>query len=463
MHPAMPAPNQTSSASAHIPRALVRYYLGIREAVRRAGARRAGADAPVVALDLPERPDSGFERFAEATDIALTEVAAGLHVLDLMRNPGTRTTKSIASLTMVARAVNHIRTTGERLVLLTPTSGNKGTALRDAVARAYASGFATPDELRLVVVAPAASRPKLRGGPLSGDPALRALNPVVVADLAEPGGVKQLAADALAAVVPWLADKTGFTCWYTLDLDNYRTADVVRAFAEAELAPITRDSPPRWHAHAVSSAYGLLGYHTGHRLLTDGAYPALPAPAWHPGFLLVQQLATPHMVVSAIGRPVSEYAHDPGTGTWRQAGAVDLAFPAVTDDPAEVLDATFYTKNPPTSAEIDPLIARYGGGGVVVSRRECLDRFDVVRALAATAGVPICQDPAQIREWSLVKVLTGVLVARERGLVPPGTQIIAHASGYYTDELVPPLDPAHTTVVRTASDVAEALTAAALA
>lgn len=453
----MSVENQTTDA--RIPRALVRYYAGVRTALRCAAARR---ETPAVALELPEHPDESFHRFADVTDIGLTEVDTGLHLLDLMRNPGTRTTKSVASLTMIARAVHHIRTTGERLVLLTPTSGNKGTALRDAVARAYASGFATPDELRLVVVAPAASRAKLRGGPLSEDPQLRAANPVVIADVDRPAGVKQLATDVLAEVSPWLAGKTGFTCWYTLDLDNYRTADVVRAFAEAELAPITPGSPPRWHAHAVSSGYGLLGYHFGHELLTSGAYPAFPAPAWHPGFLLVQQLATADMVVSALGREPRRYAPGPG-GAWRQEGAADPAFPAITDDPGEVLDATFYTKNPPTSAAIDPIIARHGGGGIVVSRRECLDRFATVRALAANAGIAIVADPALIREWSLVKVLTGVLVARERGLVPAGTEIIAHASGYYTDELLPPLDPAHTTAAVTAADLAEALTAAALA
>ncbi|NEE51635.1 hypothetical protein G3M55_44405, partial [Streptomyces sp. SID8455] len=87
------------------------------------------------------------------------------------------TTKTFASLHIVARAVQHIRQTGEPLLLTTPTSGNKGTALRDAVARAYAAGLATPEELRVLTVAPAHSRSKLRDGPLSADPALRAANP----------------------------------------------------------------------------------------------------------------------------------------------------------------------------------------------------------------------------------------------------------------------------------------------
>src|SRR5207249_3727973 len=51
--------------------------------------------------------------------------------LDLARNPGTQTTKTFASLLIVARAVTHIRRTGESVMIVTPTSANKGVALRD--------------------------------------------------------------------------------------------------------------------------------------------------------------------------------------------------------------------------------------------------------------------------------------------------------------------------------------------
>ncbi|MFD8204015.1 DUF6002 family protein [Streptomyces sp. NPDC059701] len=436
--------------------ALARHHAGLQAAARRLTALR-DASAPLpVPLVLPE-PDEVSRRFTDVTDVALTRLAEDLYLLDLMRSPGTRTTKTFASLTMVARAVDHVRRTGERIVFLTPTSGNKGSALRDAVARAYATGFARPEELRVVMVAPSASTAKLRGGPLSEDSALRAANPVALADVDTPAGVKDLAREVVDQYAEEALAGTGFRCWYTLDLDNYRVADSVRAFAEAELLPLLPDSPPRWHAHAVSSGYGLLGYHLGHQVLTDGLHPGLPAPARHPGFFLVQQLATADMVVSTLGREVPRYTHDPAAALWRQSG--DPAFPTVTDDPAEVLDPTFYTKRPVTSRDIDPLIARHGGGGVVVSRRECLDRLDRVRDLAAGAGVTIDGDPARIREWSLIKVLTGVLIARERGLVPPGTQIVAHASGYYTDETVPPLAVEHTEPVRTAQELAKVLTA----
>lgn len=440
--------------------ALAHYHAGVQAAARHLTARRDAAAPLPVPLALPEA-DAAFTRFTDVTDLVLSRLDEGLYLLDLMRSPGTRTTKAFASLTMVARAVAHIRRTGERVVFLTPTSGNKGSALRDAVARAYATGFASPDELRVVMVAPAASTAKLRGGPLSDDFALRGANPVALADVDTPAGVKDLAKEVVDTYADEALAGTGFRCWYTLDLDNYRVADSVRAFAEAELLPLAPDSPPRWHAHAVSSAYGLLGYHLGHQVLADGLYPRLAAPARHPGFFLVQQLATPDMVVSALGRDVPRYTRDTGGGPWRQSG--DPAFPAVTDDPAEVIDPTFYTKKPVTSAAIDPLIARHGGGGIVVSRRECLDHFDRVRDLAARAGVAIDADPARIREWSLIKVLTGVLMARERGLVPPGTEIVAHASGYYTDATLPPLPVEHTEPVRTAPELAKVLTAAVCA
>ncbi|MER5300786.1 DUF6002 family protein [Streptomyces lasiicapitis] len=437
--------------------ALAHYHSGVQAAAKYLTDRRGSAGPLPVPLALPEA-DEAFTRFTDVTDLVLTRLDEELYLLDLMRSPGTRTTKAFASLTMVARAVDHIRRTGERVVFLTPTSGNKGSALRDAVARAYATGFASPDELRVVMVAPAASTAKLRGGPLSDDSALRGANPLALADVDTPAGVKDLAKEVVDAYADEALAGTGFRCWYTLDLDNYRVADSVRAFAEAELLPLTADAPPRWHAHAVSSAYGLLGYHLGHQVLADGLYPKLAAPARHPGFFLVQQLATPDMVVSALGRDVPRYSQDPAAGVWRQSG--DPAFPAVTDDPAEVLDPTFYTKNPVTSAAIDPLIGKHGGGGVVVSRRECLDRFDRVRDLAARAGVDIDADPSRIREWSLIKMLTGILVGRERGLIAPGTEVVAHASGYYTDETLPPLPVEHTEPVRTAPELAKVLSAA---
>jgi hypothetical protein len=46
---------------------------------------------------------------------------------------------------------------------------------------------------------------------------------------------------------------------------------------------------------------------------------------------------------------------------------------------------------------------------------------------------PLPEDPARLREWSAVMALTGALNAIERGIVPPGHEIVLHGSGYYTD------------------------------
>ncbi|MGG8406856.1 DUF6002 family protein [Streptomyces sp. 12297] len=435
--------------------ALDRYFEEIRTAARKVTAERTtAADIP---LELAAKNPS-FAKFTEVTDIGLTQVDARTHILDLMRNPGARTTKTMASLLMIARAADHIRRTGERVLLFTPTSGNKGTALRDAVARAHATGLATPDELRIVMLAPEASRTKLRDCALTADQALRTANPVTLARVEQPADVKLLSSEVVRRHATEILDTTGFRVWYTLDLDNYRIADAARAFAEAELLPITADSAPRVHVHSVSSAFGLLGYHLGHRLLTEGL-PGHAVPARHPGFHLVQQLATADMVTSLLGTKVPDYTYDEAAGVWRQDSMAE--FPAVTDDPEEVIDPTFYTKEPATRTQLNEIVARHGGGGIVVSRRECLEHFAHVRELAAAAGIEIAADPSLIREWSLVKALTGVLISRERGLLAPDTDVVVHGSGYYSDALLPALREEHLTRVATVDDLARAVLAAA--
>ncbi|MFC7585144.1 DUF6002 family protein [Nonomuraea antimicrobica] len=256
---------------------------------------------------------------------------------------------------------------------------------------------------------------------------------------------------------------TGFRLWYTLDLDNYRVADAARAFAEAELMPITAGSRPRVHAHAVSSAYGLLGYHLGHRVLTERRHP-LPVPAWHPGFFLVQQLSTPDMVLSLTKGGTSRSLlprYRAEADLWRQSA--DPAFPEVTADPAEEIDPTFYTSAPPTSPQINGLIGRWGGGGVVVSRHECLRHYDDVRVLVGRAGVSLPEDPSVIREWSLVKAFTGALVGMERGLLDPGVDVVVHASGFYSDQVLPPLGVQDSTPVGGEAELVKLLMATAAA
>lgn len=451
----MPAVGQAAVTGQVVRNVLDRYFQLIRAAARKAEAARTAPG--LIPLEMDAKP-AAFTRFTEVTDVGLTQIRPQLYLLDLMRNPGARTTKTVASLLMIARAAAHIRRTGERVLLVTPTSGNKGTALRDAVARAYETGLATPDELRIVMLAPEASRSKLRDCPLTGEQSLRTANPVVVADVERPGDVKELSREVVERSAAEILETTGFRIWYTLDLDNYRIADAVRAFVEAELLPVTERSAPRLHAHAVSSAFGLLGYHLGHQLLGDGA-TGLPEPALHPGFFLVQQLATADMVTSLLGTKAPQYTYDEAAGLWRQSTTPE--FPAVTDHPREVIDATFYTKEPPTRTQVNEIVARHGGGGVVVSRRECLEKFGEVRSLAADAGISIAADPSLIREWSLVKAITGVLVARERSLIAADTDVVVHASGYYSDELLAPLRDEHLTRAATVDDLAKVVLAAA--
>lgn len=451
----MPTMGQAAVTGQVVRNVLDRYFHQLQATAHMAAATRTAP--PLIPLEMDTKP-AVFTRFTEVTDVGLTQVRPQLYLLDLMRNPGARTTKTVASLLMIARAASHIRRTGERVLLVTPTSGNKGTALRDAVVRAYETGLATPDELRIVMVAPEASRSKLRDCPLTAEPTLRTANPVVVADVERPGDVKLLSSEVVERSAAETFDTTGFRIWYTLDLDNYRIADAARAFVEAELLPVTEQSSPRLHAHAVSSAFGLLGYHLGFQLLND-LTSGLPTPARHPGFFLVQQLATADMVTSLLGMNVPEYTLDEESGLWRQSLLPE--FPAVTDHPQEVIDATFYTKEPSTRTQVNKIIAQHGGGGVVVSRRECLDKFKEVRSLASDAGITIAADPSLIREWSLVKAITGVLVARERNLIAADTDVVVHCSGYYSDELLVPLRDEHLSRVATADDLVKVVLTAA--
>jgi hypothetical protein len=136
------------------------------------------------------------------------------------------------------------------------------------------------------------------------------------------------------------------------------------------------DRSRRWHAHSVSSAYGLLGHHFGVSLLPNDPNPS--------GYFLVQHLATPDTVLSlhrgGTDRSLlPEYHHDPVAGLFRQD--TDPRFPYTTMDPGENLEPTFYTRTPVTSQPMNEIIRRQGGGGIVVSLHECLQRYAQIRRL----------------------------------------------------------------------------------
>lgn len=430
--------------------ALTHYHAELSHSLAVLEHHRAAGDVFSPAFRLPE-PSSALEEFFSASEIAVTELPRyhghRLRLLDLMRNPATRTTKTLASLTIVARAVRHITETGDRIMIVTPSSANKATALRDAVHRAIACGLVTSDQLQITSVVPGASVGKLWASPLSEDVSLRRRNPLVVHECAEPASVKDLATAFATGHAERLHQQYGIRVWYTLGLDNYRAADMVRAFAERDLLPT--DQSARTHVHSVSSAFGLLGHHLGHQIVTqEGRSPQAR-------YFLVQHLGTPDMVLSLRHGThdranLPAYELDPATGLYHQDQ--DPHFPATTYDPDEHLDPTFYTRRPVTSAQMDPIIAAQGGGGIVVSLQECITRYGEVRALLSDTDVALPADPRRLREWSLVMAVTGTLNAADRGLLPAGEDVLIHGSGSYSDQDYCPLPAGHRL---TATDVGE--------
>jgi len=435
--------------------ALTRYSAQVRSAVAEllpcAGEFGPGNELP---------PDSEeLRRYFSASELAFADLGTyqgrRIRLLDLMRNPRTRTTKTFASLSIVARAVEYIRRTGERVMLLSPSSGNKATALRDAVLRAHESGLATPEQLSITVVVPAASRDKLWSSPLSENEPLRARNPVAVYDGAERADVKPLARALVDQYAGDLRERCGVNLWYTLDINNYKAADIVRAYAERDFLP---PADGRLHVHAVSSAYGLLGHDLGARQLAAAGHGE---PSAH--YFLVQHLDTPDMVLSLHFGSHSRanlpaYRYDERTGLHHQDS--DPRFPATAFHPEENLDPTFYTRTPPTSAEINPIIAARGGGGIVVSLPECLERYPRLRAMLAPAEVVLPADPRELREWSLVMAMTGLLNAIDRGLVAED-DILVHGSGSYHQGDFTPLAAGRLTPVADVEELAEAAVFAA--
>ncbi|WP_240678349.1 DUF6002 family protein [Streptomyces griseoviridis] len=412
--------------------ALSRYYGKIQAALEALLSGPAGANSegftPGTGLPLLT---GAVRSYLSVSDLARTSLPSyrgkRLALLDLTRNPATMTTKTFASLVIVARAVRHIQDTDERVTIVTPSSANKAVAMRDAVLRAVDCGLVTADQLNVVVLVPEGALGKLRRSELFTDPYLRTRNPVGVLRGERPGAVKDIARGFVDTHGEEVAKDGKTRLWYTLQLENYLAADVVRALAEAEFFPADRDEP-RLHVHAVSSAYGLLGHAYGRTLLPSGTRE--PAPH----YFLVQHLGAPDMVLSLYHdgstdpRHAPAYSYDPGSGLYTQDA--DPHFPAVTFDPAEELDPTFYTRNPPTSARMNELIRRDGGGGIVVSLAECLQRYAQVRALLAEAGARLPANPMALREWSLVMAVVGVLNGIDRKLVPEN-DILVHVSGNY--------------------------------
>jgi hypothetical protein len=412
---------------------------------------------------LPE-PTDEVRRFYAAATVgwrSLGEYAGHrLSLLDLAGNPGTHTTKTFPSLLIVARAVEYIRRTGEPVTILSPTSANKGTALRDAVLRAIDENLVTPEQLRVVILAPWSCRDKLRASRLSTDTRLRELNPLLLYTGAEPEAVKRLGRQFADRHAAELKRRDGTNLWFSLDLTNYLVADTARAYFEQDADPTDAAGRPRLHAHAVSSAFGLLGYHRGRTVLERGGQASASS---RPASLLVQHMATSDMVLAlrhgGFERDnVPRYRRDAASGLFHQdAEEADPRFPARIHDPGEVLDPTFYTRRPVTSAEMNDIIARFGGDGIVVSLHECLERYPAIRARLAGHERGLPADFRTLREWSLVMAMTGVFTAIDRGLVERGADVVVHGSGWYATGDYETPDASTTPTVESVADVAAAV------
>ncbi|ASU83873.1 hypothetical protein CDO52_14745 [Nocardiopsis gilva YIM 90087] len=424
--------------------AIIDNYEFLEAALRRVGSKKSG---PLDTAFFPEfkvpRMDARLAEFFGAADVSVTRLGSyrgkDVTFLNLMRNPRTRTTWTLPSHVMVARAIRHIWSTGEPITLLTPSSANKGTALRDAVLRAIECGLVSADDLQMVTLIPESARDKLWSSSLNEDSGLRARNPVAIYSGDEPSNVKKIAREFVDQYGKEFTARTGRRLWYTLDIDNYRAVDALRAAVERRLAPT---AGRRIHVHAVSSAYGLLGHHFGRSLLSGTGGEAGDPP---PSYFLVQHLGRPEMVLNLYhgdfsNEHVPDYRLDGEAGLYRQDQ--EAHFPHVADDPEEFLDITFYAYQAATSSDMNDIIAKQGGGGIVVSRRECLDRYNEITKLLAPAGITLPSDPARLRDWSLVMAAAGLLLGVDRRLIDAEDDVLLHGSGSYTQDDFTPI-PGH--------------------
>lgn len=403
-------------------RPLVDYYP--RLSTLAAGPEPAGGWEPI---PLPPTLSPDLRHFLARARMRWLEAPSDAPcraVLDLRSDPDTQTTKTFPSLLIVARAIHHIRTTGERITILTPSSANKATALRSAVLTAVERGLVDARSLSVVSVLPTTSTEKLRRTALSSRPELRILNPLLQAATGPPDAVKALVTEAAGLLgAPGAELPAGERLWLTLKLDNYTVADAARALFEANTSPATDN---RLHAHAVSSAYGLLGYERGREMLRRQNGPGSTA---RPGFLLVQHLRTSDMVQHLQGTGTPPYRYDAPSQLFRQDA--DPHWPAEVSNPDEDLEPTFYTRRPATSGAMTGLIRSAFGSGIVVSRRECLMEYPAARRSLDTVGIDLPEDPGELREWATVMCWTGLVLARRRGLLPEPLDAVLHASGSY--------------------------------
>lgn len=419
---------------------LLRYYKGIQLAEKLV-QKQKDFSKPVedCILELPEITEKYVELF-EHSSISRSDILVykdySIELLNLMSDPTTNTTKTFPTLLTVAKLINHIKKTGETVIILTPSSGNKATAFRAAVEKAIEKKLVAAEKLRTITLIPRESVSKFRASKLYNDKKLNKLNPVFIYSGDESDDVKKIAQEFYKKNYQSLKEKKVFL-FYSLHIDNYRVADTLRAFFDYESSfDRGNNFTNSWHVHSVSSAFGLIGYNLGCQVLCE---QKLLSEQDLPGYFMVQHLATPDMIIYLNQNNFDydnfpEYKYDNNTGLFTQSALP--YFPYYTYDKNELLDSTFYTHKPSTSVTMNDLIMKYGGGGIIVSLAECINRYPILVKLLRDININIPKDIRKIREWSLVMAYTGILNAIDRGLIPCGKNLIIHASGFYTDENV---------------------------
>lgn len=388
-------------------------------------------------FSLPELTED-YIKFFEHTKISIHSLNNyknhSINLLNLMSDPDTNTTKSFASLLTVAKLINHIKTTNETIILLTPSSGNKAIAFRSAVARAITMGLVPKEKLRTFSIIPKRSQEKFRESVLYQDKTLRELNPFFIFSGDEPEDVKRIVYNFYQKNVPILMNK-GIRLWYSLHINNYKIADSIRAFFDYEMFHFEKNSTlfkNRWHAQAVSSAFGLIGYNLGCEVL---AQQNLLSKADFPGYMLIQHAATPDMILHLYNQTFSrshfpQYAYSEQENLFVQHE--NPHFPYYTYDLNEILEPTFYTHKPATAGFMTGLINTYGGTGIVVSLAECINRYPLIRRMLQEVDIHLPPDLRRVGEWSTIIALTGILNAIDRNLIPSKKLINLHATGFYT-------------------------------
>lgn len=427
---------------------ILRYLPGIQLAQQALEVQRGGSIPTSRFEPSPEIPQvtDVLREYFEPAKLKITPLASyhdrNIRILNLTTDPATNTTKTIPSLYIVARAIHHIQRTGENILIVVTTSGNKGTALRRSVERAIQCGLVTRDQLRVLMIVPENSIHKLRSSTLSEDPELQKRNPLVIYRGTSVAQMKQLGKDFQERYFDEVYSQTNTRIWYSLNLDNYKIPDSVRAYYEYEWNQQhgIGGASVRLAVQPVSSAYGLLGYHLGRTALINQGISSWDANC---GYWLVQHLYTSDMVrhiyFGDFGREhMPAYTLEDTTGLYCQDS--NPHFPFKTFDPEENLDSTFYTQTPATSPDASAMIRQFGGGGNVVSLAECLDRYPFIRRYVADAGFQMPADPRHVREWALPMVMTGVLNAIDRDLIPEGADLTIHATGFSTDQDFQPLN-----------------------